>query len=331
LQDDTRIHKQIIVIHKRTAVADSLQLIRPRPTLQCSALIQNETAVPDIDNINHVGIAVRDLSDTAGRFEAMGFQLTPYSPHSAAWKPGEPVQPQGSGNRCVMFASDYLEILASEDPARPASRITNFLKRHQGAHIICFNTEDPHTVEQRLQAKGIATSGVIPLQREIDTPVGVRTAKFARIQFAPEHSPEGYIQAAQHLTPENIYQPRYTTHPNGCTSLHRTVIITDTLDAFAEKYSHYTGLSPIVRTGSVDFHFPLGTRLTIIDVKHAPALLPGTLFPPIPGIAAVSFRTPDLASQRTRLQQNGFAFSEAIGRLVVPAEQAGGVAIIFEE
>jgi catechol 2,3-dioxygenase-like lactoylglutathione lyase family enzyme len=331
LQDDTRIHKQIIVIHKRTAVADSLQLIRPRPTLQCSALIQNETAVPDIDNINHVGIAVRDLSDTAGRFEAMGFQLTPYSPHSAAWKPGEPVQPQGSGNRCVMFASDYLEILASEDPARPASRITNFLKRHQGAHIICFNTEDPHTVEQRLQAKGIATSGVIPLQREIDTPVGVRTAKFARIQFAPEHSPEGYIQAAQHLTPENIYQPRYTTHPNGCTSLHRTVIITDTLDAFAEKYSHYTGLSPIVRTGSVDFHFPLGTRLTIIDVKHAPALLPGTLFPPIPGIAAVSFRTPDLASQRTRLQQNGFAFSEAIGRLVVPAEQASGVAVMFEE
>jgi catechol 2,3-dioxygenase-like lactoylglutathione lyase family enzyme len=287
--------------------------------------------VPDIDNINHVGIAVRDLSDTAGRFEAMGFQLTPYSPHSAAWKPGEPVQPQGSGNRCVMFASDYLEILASEDPARPASRITNFLKRHQGAHIICFNTEDPHTVEQRLQAKGIATSGVIPLQREIDTPVGVRTAKFARIQFAPEHSPEGYIQAAQHLTPENIYQPRYTTHPNGCTSLHRTVIITDTLDAFAEKYSHYTGLSPIVRTGSVDFHFPLGTRLTIIDVKHAPALLPGTLFPPIPGIAAVSFRTPDLASQRTRLQQNGFAFSEAIGRLVVPAEQASGVAVMFEE
>ncbi len=287
--------------------------------------------MPDIDNINHVGMAVRDLSDTAGRFEAMGFQLTPYSPHSAAWKPGEPVQPQGSGNRCVMFASDYLEILASEDPARPATRITNFLKRHQGAHIICFNTEDPHTVEHRLQAKGIATSGVIPLQREIDTPVGVRTAKFARIQFAPEHSPEGYIQAAQHLTPENIYQPRYTTHPNGCTSLHRTVIITDTLDAFAEKYSAYTGLSPIVRTGSVDFHFPLGTRLTIIDVKHAPALLPGTLFPPIPGIAAVSFRTPDLASQRTRLQQNGFAFSEAIGRLVVPAEQASGVAVMFEE
>jgi catechol 2,3-dioxygenase-like lactoylglutathione lyase family enzyme len=286
---------------------------------------------PDIDNINHVGMAVRDLADTVQRFEAMGFQLTPYSPHSAAWKPGEAVQPQGSGNRCVMFASDYLEILASEDPARPAARITNFLKRHQGAHIICFNTEDPHAVEQRLQGEGIPTSGVIPLQREIDTPVGVRTAKFARIQFAPEQSPEGYVQAAQHLTPEYIYQPRYIQHPNGCTSLHRTVVVTDALDAFADKYRRYTGLTPVTHTGSCDFHFPRGTRLTLIDVRHAPALLPGTLFPPIPGIAAVSFRTSDLAAQRKRLADNGFAFSEAIGRLVVPAEQASGVAAMFEE
>lgn len=287
--------------------------------------------MPDIDNINHVGIAVRDLADTVRQYEAMGFQLTPYSPHSAAWKPGEPVQPQGSGNRCVMFANDYLEILASEDPARPAARISNFLKRHQGAHIICFNTQDPHAVDARLQHEGIATSGVIPLQREIDTPAGVRTAKFARIQFAPEQSPEGYVQAAQHLTPENIYQPRYIVHPNGCTSLHRTVVITDALEPFAEKYRRYTALTPITHKGSCDFHFPQGTRLTIVDVAHAAALLAGTLFPPIPGIAAVSFRTPDLAAQRKRLVDHGFAFSEAIGRLVVPAEQASGVAVMFEE
>ena len=66
-------------------------------------------------------------------------------------------------------------------------------------------------------------------------------------------------------------------------------------------------------------------------MNHAPALLPGTLFPPIPGIAAVSFRTADLAAQRSRLLNHGFAFSEAIGRLVVPAEQASGVAVMFEE
>jgi catechol 2,3-dioxygenase-like lactoylglutathione lyase family enzyme len=285
----------------------------------------------DIDNLNHVGMAVRDLADTVRRLEAMGFQLTPYSPHSAAWKPGEPVQPQGSGNRCVMFANDYLEILASEDPAKPAARISNFLKRHQGAHIICFNTPRPHDVEQRLKAAGIATSGVIPLQREIDTPDGVRTAKFARIQFAPEHSPEGYIQAAQHLTPEYIYQPRYITHPNGCDSLRTTFVVTSDLLGFAKKYWQYTGLAAKPGDHAVQFDFPLGTRLIVVEATHAPDYLPGSLFPPLPAIAGVAFRTPNLAAQRARLTEQGFAFAEARGRLVVPAEQASGVAVAFEE
>src|SRR5258707_14191369 len=90
----------------------------------------------DINNINHVGMAVRDLVATAGRYEAMGFQLTPYSPHSAAWKPGDPVKPLGSGNRCVMFENTYLEILASEDPKQPAERITNFLRHQQASPSI---------------------------------------------------------------------------------------------------------------------------------------------------------------------------------------------------
>jgi catechol 2,3-dioxygenase-like lactoylglutathione lyase family enzyme len=285
----------------------------------------------DIDNLNHVGMAVRDLADTVRRFEAMGFQLTPYSPHSAAWKPGEPVQPQGSGNRCVMFASDYLEILASEDPLRPAARITNFLKRHQGAHIICFHTERPNDVDSRLRASDVVTSGVIALQREIDTPDGVRTAKFARLQFAPANSPEGYVQAAQHLTPQYIYQPRYIDHPNRCSSLSTTFVVTGDLDGFAEKYRKYTGLTEDRRDHYAQFDFPLGTRLIIVDEAHAADFLPGTLFPPLPAIAGVAFRCPDLNAQRNRLSEHGFTFAEAQGRLVVPAEQASGVAVLFEE
>jgi hypothetical protein len=90
----------------------------------------------DIDNINHVGIVVRNLGSTAARYEEMGFQLTPYSPHSGAWKPGAPVQSFGSGNRCVMFANNYLEILGTEDPNKPTERLAGYLARHQGAHIV---------------------------------------------------------------------------------------------------------------------------------------------------------------------------------------------------
>jgi catechol 2,3-dioxygenase-like lactoylglutathione lyase family enzyme len=111
----------------------------------------------DIDNINHVGMVVRDLVATTARYEAMGFQLTPYSPHSGAFKPDEPVKPLGSGNRCVMFENTYLEILANEDPAKPAERITNFLKHHQGAHIICFDCANCDHVNRRVRGLGIET------------------------------------------------------------------------------------------------------------------------------------------------------------------------------
>jgi catechol 2,3-dioxygenase-like lactoylglutathione lyase family enzyme len=285
---------------------------------------------PDIDSINHVGMVVRDLASAARRFESMGFILTPYSPHSGAWKPGETVKSFGSGNRCVMFGRNYLEILASENPAVPAARIEAFLGHHQGAHIICFNSEAPEAVEARLTAAGVRSSGVIPLQRDIDTPDGVRTAKFERVQFAPDDSPEGYIQAARHLTPEYIYQARYNGHANGCTALSDCLVVVDDLPGFSRKYERYLGAPP-VRDGSAwRFEFSLVGRLTLIHFRDVANWLPGTLLPPLPGIAAVGFRTPDLVAQRARLAAAGIAAREANGRLLVPAEESCGVAVLFE-
>ena len=284
----------------------------------------------DINNINHVGMAVRDLAETTARYEAMGFRLTPYSPHSGAWKPGEPVQPFNSGNRCVMFSRNYLEILASEKAAAPAPRIEAFLKRHQGAHIICFNSERLQALDARLSAQGLGSSGVIALQREIDTPAGVRTAKFERVQFAPEDSPEGYIQAARHLTPEYIYQPRYIAHPNGAMELSDCLVVVDDLPQFARKYERYLGAAPQREENAWRFHFPRLGRLTLIHVRDLAQWLPGTLLPPVPGIAAVAFRIPDLTAQRSRLAAAGFTVRQVKDRLLVPAEEACGVAVLFE-
>lgn len=284
----------------------------------------------DVDNINHVGMAVRDIAHTAPRYEAMGFQLTPYSPHSAAWKPGDPVQPLGSGNRCVMFADTYLEILCSENPARQAARIANFLKRHQGAHIVCFDCPDTAAVDRRVRGLGYETSGVIPLQRDVDTPAGMRTARFVRSQFAPAHSPEGYIQATTHLTPEYIYQPRYTVHANGCFQLFETILVADDLAAFERRYRDYLGLAPRRDGAALRFVLPRGTLLTIVGFRDVAAMLPGTLLPPIPGVAAVSFRTRELAATRERLKAGGFTVVEIAERILVPAEEASGVTVLFQ-
>ncbi|WP_167784662.1 VOC family protein [Ramlibacter rhizophilus] len=286
---------------------------------------------PDIDSINHVGIVARDLAATSARYEALGFTLTPFSPHSGAWKPGEPVQRLGSGNRCVMFGRNYLEILANEDAAQPSARLEGYLRHHQGGHIICFNSENLPSVERRITDSGLKTSGVLPLQREIDTPEGVRTAKFERAQFAPDESPEGYIQAARHLTPQYIYQPRYTGHENGCTELSSGYVVVDDLRRFRERYEVYTGLRPRLEEGAAIFDFALCSRLVLMDTARALRDLPGTLYPPLPGIAAVGFRCPDVPAQAQRLRARRIPFATtAEGRLVVPAEEASGIAVVFE-
>jgi len=275
-------------------------------------------------------MAVRDLAAATRCYEAMGFMLTPYSPHSAAWKPGEAVKPQGSGNRCVMLPHNYLEILASEDAAAPAARIETFLARHQGAHIICFNSATPEAIDARLNAAGVRTSGVISLQREIDTPEGTRTAKFQRLQFAPDDSPEGYIQVARHLTPQYIYQPRYTAHANACTLLSDTIVVADDVERFAAKYANYLAATPARDGAAWRFRFALGDRLTLVSWRDIARWLPGSLLPPLPCIAGVAFRVPDLAAQRALLLGAGFNVRTAGLRLLVPAEEACGVAVLFE-
>ena len=172
---------------------------------------------------------------------------------------------------------------------------------------------------------------MLPLQRDVETPEGMRTAKFERIQFAPANSPEGYIQAARNLTPEYVYQARHIAHANGCIALSEAIVVTADLDHFGEKYRRYLAASPLIEAGAIRFRLPLGATVTLVDVRSAAAMMPGTLLPPIPGIAAVTFRTQALRPLRQRLLAQGFTMNEVRDRLLVPAEEASGVAMIFEE
>ena len=95
----------------------------------------------------------------------------------------------------------------------------------------------------------------------------MRTAKFERIQFAPADSPEGYIQAARHLTPEYIYQPRHIEHANGCIAAVRSHRGHCRPRPFGEKYRRYLAACPVLEAGAIRFRLPLGT--TSRSLTHA--------------------------------------------------------------
>ena len=135
---------------------------------------------------------------------------------------------------------------------------------------------------------------------------------------------------ARHLTPQYIYQPRYTAHPNGATLLSDTIVVVDDVDRFAAKYRAYLAAVPVRDRDSSRFSFALGDHLTLVHWRDSGLWLPGSLLPPLPCIAGVVFRVPDLAAQRARLQGAGFSVRAAGKHLLVPAEEACGVAVLFE-
>jgi catechol 2,3-dioxygenase-like lactoylglutathione lyase family enzyme len=283
----------------------------------------------DIDSVNHVGVAVRDMDQAVACYEALGFVLSPLSVHSGSTKPGAPVEPMATGNRCAIFPRNYVEVLGIVNPGRPDWGWGDFIKRFQGGHIICFGCKDAAVVDRRVSANGIKTSGVIALQRDIETPEGMRTARFDCVHFDRAATPEGLIQAARHRNPEYVHQARYLTHPNGAQSLAEVVLVVEDPKAYARQYEKLTGQRATKVDGRWTVDLPLATRLIFVNPEAIAAMLPGSLFSPVPSIAAVGFAVDDLEKTVSLLEAADFTVARSGERAIVPAEEALGVVHCF--
>jgi catechol 2,3-dioxygenase-like lactoylglutathione lyase family enzyme len=283
----------------------------------------------DIDSINHVGIAVRDLNKASALYEALGFTLSPLSVHFGTTKPDQPPEPLATGNRCAIFPHNYVEVLGIVDSGRPDWSWGRFLDRFQGGHIICFGCKDANAVHERVGQTGIPTSNVISLQRDIGTPEGVRTAKFDCVHFDRAATPEGLVQAARHRNPEYVHQPRYLTHRNGAKALANVVLSTTDPEATAERYEKLTNRSAQRNGSHYEIDLPLVSRLIFTNPQALADYLPGSLFAPPPSIAAMGFPVEDLARLEALLKQGQFTVVNAGNRLIVPAEEALGVTHYF--
>ncbi len=287
-------------------------------------------ATGDIDSVNHVGIAVRDLDAVCQLYERIGFTLTPLSMHKGSLNPGEAPVPYGTGNRCAIFGKNYLEILAWIDKDKWDFGMKHFLSRHEGAHIICFGCGDAAVVDKRVSGNDIQTSGVIPLQRDLEMPEGTRTAKFECVHFGKGFMPEGLIQAAHHLTPQYIHQDRYVHHRNGVTALSDVYLSTSDPDAFERRYEKLTGIKARRAGRRRVFDLPLVSRVSIIDCKDMAAEFPGSTFPTEPCLAGYAFAVGDLAKMAGILTEAGLPFYQGKSRVVVPASAMFGATVVFE-
>lgn len=285
----------------------------------------------DIDRIDHSVLYTTDMDATAETYAALGFTLTPLSMHMGSDRPGGERKPMGSGNRCALFGSTYLELLGlfgdgSVDPWR----IRPLIARYEGLHGCSFGCADAEAVERRLRAGGLSSSGVLPLQRDVDTADGTATARFEAVHLERTLTPEGLIHIARHLTPELIHQPRYLNHANGATHLHSVLLVVDDteLSATVDRYARILDVQPVSETPLTVLPLPVG-RMEIVAVSDFGEVLPGEPVPALPYLAGQTVAVSDLDAARKLVADNGFTVHDLPEGFFVGAAEARGGAVAF--
>ena len=279
--------------------------------------------------LDHVGIAGDDLPALAAKWEALGFCLTPLARHSGKRTPDGPVVPFGTGNRCIMLAEGYLELIAIVDPGAFSNTLDRFLARYAGIHILALSIADEAANLARLRRAGIDIPGVAYLERPVDDadPAGPQ-ARFARLPLPDP--PEGRIQLIRHLTPEAIWQDRFMAHPNHATALAEVVLAVEHPAETAARFSILAG-RPVVADPEGGFRLDLARgQVRMLPPEAVARVFPGIAIPCLPFIAGIAVRTDDGAQAVARLlADRAIPYRRIADGLLIDPAATGGVALLL--
>ncbi|MFD0363132.1 VOC family protein [Nocardia sp. GCM10030253] len=281
-----------------------------------------------INAFHHTGILTRDLDGLERTYRSFGFTLSPRSRHLLSERPGEPPKPGGTANLCALFGGSYIELLGIVDESAPDPWRTKSMA--DGFQILNFDTDNADGVDRALTAAGLRTSGVLELERDVDTEEGTRTMRARSLHIDPRTTVEGYIGIAQHLTREYVHQPRYLDHPNGARGIAAVLIVAadDQLDAIAERYRRVleTDSAP---EGPRTVLERKGVRLEIVRASDAAEVLPGEPVPAASYLAAMTIQVEDVDHARGIVESGGTQTRSTEDGFFVSARDAYGAGLHF--
>lgn len=285
----------------------------------------------DIRGFHHAGIVTRDLDALERTYLSFGFTLSPRSRHLLNERPGEPPVPGCTANRCALFGGAYIELLGIVDESAPDPwRTKAMIADYAGFRLLNFDTGDAVATDRRLTAGGLRTSGVLDLERDVDTEDGTRTMRARALHLDPRTTPEAYVGIAQHLTREYVHQPRYLRHPNGARALEAVLIVVDdgAADAVIARYARILRTEPRMHGPRTVLELAAG-RLELVRASRAEEVLPGEPVPAESYLAAMTVAVDDVAAARTIVENGGTATRAAAGGFTVSARDAHGAALLF--
>jgi len=216
-----------------------------------------------IRGIDHAVILVRDLDLARDTYARLGFTLTPRGFHSL-----------GSQNHCIMFARDYLELMALPAAPPPAFEyFADFLSKGEGVGALALTTDDAVAAHAELTQAGFAAEAPLALSRPVEN---LGDARFTLVQLPPAETPGFRTFVCQHHTRGIVWRPEYQRHANGVRGISSLSIATPD----AARYSRlFDGLP--VAYAQAEGSAAAAIRLRVDDKRVAADILQRGGFSPI--------------------------------------------------
>ena len=277
-----------------------------------------------IAGIDHVIVAVQGLEDARTVWSRLGFTLSPRGRHIG----------QGTANYCVMFPTDYLELLGIVDAADLVERLDGFLARREGPMAVAFAPAGTAQAAQAaLRRRQLHPSEPRPLARRIELPEGSATPRFSLVSLPPEETPGLDCFVCSHLTPELMRRPEWLTHPNGAVGLEAVHVLVDSTSPLLPAYDRLFGIVQVTTTDAVAAVHVGHHRLVFSTPDDFHTMHPGIEIDPgfsPPGIVALELGVERLEHTADYLTGRQVGFGEMPGGgLAVPAREANGAILLF--
>lgn len=265
-----------------------------------------------IETVDHPVIASRDLDATRAQFERLGFTVPPRGSH-IEW---------GTGNLCIMFPDDYIEVRGIIDPERFTMHLDTHLEEHgEGLMGVAFGTSDVKASYAEATGHGVSTGELRQLRRNFEHPEGWTQPSFELFSPDPDDI-EGlmHVVVIQHLTPELIRRPDFLEHANGCIGISEIFGTIENVSRCAAKMRRLLGPDAVTESGDrVVLTVPSGQSI-ILDKSD------------VAGLTAMRLQVADTAGTAALFEDRGVSFNrDAGGSIVVSPEDACGTSLIFSE
>jgi catechol 2,3-dioxygenase-like lactoylglutathione lyase family enzyme len=272
--------------------------------------------------IDHVIVAVGDLERARLAWERLGFTLTPRGRHLQ----------KGTGNYCIMFERDYLELMGVVDPRQDTGGLADFLAHGEGARGLAFATRAGDDTASALARQGLHPVEPRDLTRQLELPEGTVLPRFKLVSLPPEETPDLMSFVCRHLTPELVRRPEWLRHANAVVAIAGVVVLVESTKPLAAAYEKLFPTGVTLTDEVVTVHAG-PHRITFATTDDFAALYPEiepAFRRPLPVMAAVRFVSRDLAATSDHLAQWQVPHEEAgDGTILVPPGEASGTLLIF--